>query len=141
MKSKKAQNTAEYAILISLVVAGIVAMQTYAQRALQARVRDSSDVMTSIVGNSDVHNAWTDVGGTALGATKQYEPYYLASNYETDRTDEEEKGTKGEEGFYLNAKSDRTRKGKQVTTYSENAVSNTEGIDWSQENLGTGKTE
>ena len=42
LKNKKAQNTAEYAILISLVVAGIIAMQTYAQRALQARVRDAS---------------------------------------------------------------------------------------------------
>ena len=42
IKNKKAQNTAEYAILISLVVAGIIAMQTYAQRALQARVRDAS---------------------------------------------------------------------------------------------------
>ena len=35
-KNKKAQNTAEYALLIALVIAGVVAMQTYAQRALQA---------------------------------------------------------------------------------------------------------
>jgi len=118
-KSKKAQNTAEYAILISLVVAGIVAMQTYAQRALQARVKDSSDVMTSIVGNSDVQSSWTDVGGNALGSTKQYEPYYLDSNYTTDRTDEETKGTAGTEGFFVNASSDRKREGKQSTTYNE----------------------
>ena len=30
MKNKKAQQTAEYALLISLVVAAIIAMQTYA---------------------------------------------------------------------------------------------------------------
>ena len=32
LKNRKAQNTAEYALLIALVVAGVIAMQTYAQR-------------------------------------------------------------------------------------------------------------
>ena len=67
VKNKKAQNTAEYAILISLVVAGIIAMQTYAQRALQARVRDAAHYL---------QNATND-----LGSTLQYEPYYLESAY------------------------------------------------------------
>ena len=73
IKNKKAQNTAEYAILISLVVAGIIAMQTYAQRALQARVRDASEFMTS--------------GTTLTGMdnTSQYEPYYLQSDYERQK--------------------------------------------------------
>ncbi len=73
IKNKKAQNTAEYAILISLVVAGIIAMQTYAQRALQARVRDASQ-----------HLATTT---NELGGAVQYEPYYLTSNYSIDRAD------------------------------------------------------
>ena len=67
IKNKKAQNTAEYAILISLVVAGIIAMQTYAQRALQARVRDAGQYLAT--------------ESAALGTTNQYEPYYLTTNY------------------------------------------------------------
>ncbi len=68
IKNKKAQNTAEYAILISLVVAGIIAMQTYAQRALQARVRDASLYLAN----------QTSLGGRN---SVQYEPYYLKTNY------------------------------------------------------------
>jgi len=77
IKNKKAQNTAEYAILISLVVAGIIAMQTYAQRALQARVKDASSFMTSV-----------NLGGSN---TAQYEPYYLSSDYNSDRSDSQTK--------------------------------------------------
>jgi hypothetical protein len=76
IKNKKAQNTAEYAILISLVVAGIIAMQTYAQRALQARVRDASGhLMTQTSGLGD--------------GELQYEPYYLTTNYKVDRNEAE----------------------------------------------------
>jgi uncharacterized membrane protein len=75
MKNKKAQNTAEYAILISLVVAGIIAMQTYAQRALQARVRGAAQYLEQQT--------------TDLGTTVQYEPYYLSTNYEVIRNEEE----------------------------------------------------
>ena len=47
LKNRKAQNTAEYALLIALVVAGVIAMQTYAQRALQARIRDAAQYMAT----------------------------------------------------------------------------------------------
>lgn len=73
IKNKKAQNTAEYAILISLVVAGIIAMQTYAQRALQARVRDASIYLADQTSD--------------LGTAQQYEPYYLESNYQVSHDD------------------------------------------------------
>ncbi len=72
IRNKKAQNTAEYAILISLVVAGIIAMQTYAQRALQARVRDAGTYLK---------NKTSD-----LGTSVQYEPYYLDTDYTIGRT-------------------------------------------------------
>ena len=75
LKSKKAQNTAEYAILISLVVAGIIAMQTYAQRALQARVRDAGQFLAAETAD--------------LGTTVQYEPYYLTTNYTVTRNESE----------------------------------------------------
>ena len=76
LKNKKAQNTAEYALLIALVVAGVIAMQTYAQRALQARVRDTSLFLTNQT--------------STLGTTNQYEPYYLSSNYAVDRASNEQ---------------------------------------------------
>lgn len=75
MKNKKAQNTAEYAILISLVIAGIIAMQTYAQRALQARVRDASRYLAE--------------EGELSDNTVQYEPYYLTTQYTVTRNESE----------------------------------------------------
>lgn len=68
-KNKKAQNTAEYAILIALVIAAAMAIQTYVKRGLQARVRDA--VIKYAEDTSD------------LGATSQYEPYYLKSDFTT----------------------------------------------------------
>jgi Flp pilus assembly pilin Flp len=73
IKNKKAQNTAEYAILISLVVAGIIAMQTYAQRALQGRVRDAALFLANTT--------------SSLGNTAQYEPYYLTTQYAVTRNE------------------------------------------------------
>lgn len=70
MKNKKAQNTAEYAILIALVIGAVVAMQTYAQRALQGRMRDASLQFVDETSN--------------LGTTAQYEPYYLNTAAQTD---------------------------------------------------------
>lgn len=70
-KNKKAQNTAEYAILIALVVGAVVAMQTYAQRALQGRLRDAA---VKFVGDT-----------SSLGETIQYEPYYLNQRTRADK--------------------------------------------------------
>lgn len=75
VKNKKAQNTAEYALLIALVVAAVIAMQTYAQRTLQARIRDASLYLVNKTGD--------------LGNTQQYEPYYLTTNYTITRTGDE----------------------------------------------------
>jgi uncharacterized protein (UPF0333 family) len=105
IKNKKAQNTAEYAILISLVVAGIIAMQTYAQRALQARVRDASIYLQN--------------QSSALGTAVQYEPYYLSTNYQVQRADDETQIlsstlTRQE----VNSVSMRMSGGQQRSTYS-----------------------
>jgi len=72
-KNKKGQSLLEYALLIALVVAAIIAMQLYAQRSIQARIFDSSG--TYLQGKS----------GAIVGATKQYEPYYVDTNYTTTR--------------------------------------------------------
>jgi hypothetical protein len=105
IKNKKAQNTAEYAILISLVVAGIIAMQTYAQRALQGRVRAASQFMT------------TQTNG--IGNTVQYEPYYLTTDYNviTDDT-----STQLYDNISTSTEQDtlttRKKQGSQVSSYS-----------------------
>lgn len=74
LRTKKAQTTAEYAILIGLVVAALVAMQTYVKRGLQGRVKDATDTFATQTTN--------------LGSTTQYEPYYLqqASNVASTST-------------------------------------------------------
>lgn len=54
MLIKKAQNTAEYAILIALVVGAAIGMQTYVKRGLQGRVKDSSrGLVETISGSTD----------------------------------------------------------------------------------------
>ncbi|MCP3685698.1 MAG: hypothetical protein GY861_23880 [bacterium] len=82
-KNKKAQNTAEYALLIALVVAAVIAMQTYAQRSLQSRIRGASDYMATHAGNM----TYKDSSGALQAGydTKQYEPYYLKQNYNIER--------------------------------------------------------
>lgn len=84
-KAIKGQSTAEYALLIALVVAAVIAMQTFAKRAIQARIFDASKFMVNET--------------SELGSTVQYEPYYLSSEYavtrdqeQTTRMDSEEDG-------------------------------------------------
>jgi hypothetical protein len=67
LRNRRAQTTAEYAILIGIVVAALVAMQTYVKRGLQAKIQ-------------------TGVG------TEQYEPYYLSSSFNTSSSASETKG-------------------------------------------------
>jgi len=60
---RKGQSTAEYAIVIGLVIAAALAMQVYVRRGIQAKMKDASD--------------YNDPSATAIGLkTKQYEPDY-----------------------------------------------------------------
>ena len=103
LKNKKAQNTAEYALLIALVIAGIVAMQQYAQRALQARVRDASQYMAGQT--------------NSLGSSKQYEPYYQSSNYQVQKDSVDKKVL--DEGLVASESGNsRIKSGEQKTTYN-----------------------
>lgn len=58
---RKGQSTAEYAIVIGLVVAAAVAMQVYVKRGLQGKVKDAVD--------------YNDPSATMLTG-RQYEPDY-----------------------------------------------------------------
>jgi len=44
---KRAQSTLEYALLIAVVVAVLIAMQTYMKRGLQGKMKDSTDSIGS----------------------------------------------------------------------------------------------
>lgn len=89
IRNKKAQNTAEYAILIALVIGGVVAMQTYAQRALNARLRTGSQYMANEIGNALF-------SGSSEYKTAQYEPYYSNSVEKTDKDSTVEYNQDGE---------------------------------------------
>ncbi len=108
LKGRLGQNTAEYALLIALVIAGIIAMQTYAQRSLQARVRDASQFMTTNPAGN----------GGVIGTTAQYEPYYQQQDYDVNRRSEET--TMQGNGLEASASAsnrERATGGRQTSTY------------------------
>lgn len=117
IRNRKAQQTAEYALLISLVVAAVIAMQTYAQRTIQARIRDASQYLTAQT--------------SGLGLTNQYEPYYLQSDYDIDRSDvKTERLDDSQVGGFFGIEQDQNRSrllgGSQTSAY--NAVGLNTGL-------------
>jgi Flp pilus assembly pilin Flp len=115
LKNRKAQNTAEYALLIALVVAGVIAMQTYAQRAMQGRIHDASVYLS----NNGGDKTNLPVG---LGNSVQYEPYYMKSSYNVASNSTENKRLAG--GLVgADSQNMRSRAGSQQTTY-DNQTSN-----------------
>lgn len=82
LRRTKAQSTAEYVIVLGLIVAAVIAMQTYVKRGFQGRIKDAVDY-TGQSGQS---------GEAVSFTTKQYEPYYLESQFASERssTDTEE---------------------------------------------------
>ncbi|MBI3601834.1 MAG: hypothetical protein HY209_02970 [Candidatus Omnitrophica bacterium] len=72
---------AEYTMTFFLVIAVVVAMTTYIQRSLQARIRDARHYMIAAVSNqcdANCMNATGLAGSNTIG--EQYEPYYAAVN-------------------------------------------------------------
>jgi hypothetical protein len=114
IKNKKAQQTAEYAILIALVVGAVIAMQTYAQRTIQARIRGASKYMASGAGES------TGLGQNILGTDLQYEPYYLDQQYDVTRDETTDQRTGAGQNLTSSSLLGRTRAsgGYQRTGYN-----------------------
>lgn len=75
LNKKRGQNTAEYAILIGVIVAAAIAMQIYVRRGMQARIKDAVDYSVTI----------DDDGENVFNST-QYEPYYMESSLATEST-------------------------------------------------------
>lgn len=80
--NKKAQSTAEYVIVLGLIVAAVMAMQTYIKRGFNGRIRDAVDFVDQ--GGQD-----TNVVQFQSGMASQYEPYYLSSNFKNKRASDE----------------------------------------------------
>ena len=72
-----AQSTAEFAIMLALVIGAVVAMQVYVRRALQARIKGATHFMQETMAAEH----------SAFGTEYQYEPYYSGedSAYETNQ--------------------------------------------------------
>ncbi len=111
-KNKNGQNTAEYALLIALVIAGVIAMQQYAQRSMQARIRDAGTYLTEKTAAQGLAS-----GGLTAKAAYQYEPYYQQSNFAVTRSQQENKRL-GEGLAAAEAQTNRTRTGQERTMYS-----------------------
>ena len=71
MRHQHGQATAEYAIVISVVIAFAIGMQLYSKRALQGKLKQVTDTYATRIGT----------GTEALVGTakQQYEPYYNAA--------------------------------------------------------------
>jgi len=93
LKSRKAQNTMEYALLIAVVIGVFSAMQLYTRRSLQAKLKSGMDTIhTQALAGSDVAGQ----SGALFGTANQYEPYYLtkgSSTYTTTSGEGTEVGT------------------------------------------------
>ena len=70
----KGQSTAEYAVVIGVIVAATVAMSQFIGRAAKGRTFDAAKYLVTQTRD--------------LGSTLQYEPYYLTSNFEVTREQE-----------------------------------------------------
>jgi len=109
LKNNKGQNTAEYAILIALVVGAAIAMQTYVKRGLQGGIKYGVDSLQK------------------TGGRPQYEPYYLVSSYNTTQgnytnTEETKSGGAVDRNFGTKTV---TRSGYQQMNYSSGNNSQT----------------
>ena len=107
-KRTRGQSTAEYAILIALVIAAMIAMQTYVKRGLQARTKDAIDYLAEQTGD--------------LGNTVQFEPQYLSSSFQVTRNQDQNFIMTNKEigGISTNAVTEikRASGGYQIQTYT-----------------------
>lgn len=98
---RKGQSTAEYAIVIGLVIAAIVAMQVYVKRGLQGKVKDAVD--------------YKDTGDTITGTTAQYEPYYAESTMASTQSMTDTEKTSAGGGVTRSVETEASRTGTQDT--------------------------
>lgn len=69
--SKKAQSTLEYAVLIGVLVAALVAMQTYLKRGYQGKLREGADQMGEQFSPGHTTYTYTTTSDTVSGEDVQ----------------------------------------------------------------------
>ena len=103
-RNQRGQSMAEYAIVLTVVIGAIVAMQLYVKRGLQGRVKDVTD------------NVGTGLKGIGKD-TNQYEPYYASSDFNVTQSQKsQDQYNKGGTVFRDTQKEDTTRTGSSSTT-------------------------
>ncbi len=80
-RMQQGQSIVEYAVLFVLVITAFAAMQVYAKRSLQARVKSGSDAVTRLSATIASKNDSTLT--SQFERLDQYEPYYAESSYQT----------------------------------------------------------
>ena len=78
-RKAKGQSTAEYAVVIAIVLGAVIGMQTFVKRGLQARYKVAADAMASVKGTNDLASFNSNLS--------QYEPYYAEQNIVTARSE------------------------------------------------------
>lgn len=97
LRKIRGQSTAEYAVVLSLVIAAVIGMQIYVKRSLSARVKAGADAFATAGAGQQF--SLTDSDGKIMTADykelKQYEPYYNESGYDTYSENVEQEHTGG----------------------------------------------
>lgn len=96
--AKKAQSTAEYAIVIALVIGAAIAMQVYVRRGMQGGIKFATDKLKS-----------SDDG------VGQYEPYYMQSETTSTRADVKSTEEFGAGGYVQRKTGELTAEGEKST--------------------------
>lgn len=80
LRIRKGQTVAEYAVLLSLVIAAALAIQVYVKRGIQARVKMGTDAYTSVT--ETITTGGEGAKSASFGTLSQYEPYYQETQYD-----------------------------------------------------------
>jgi len=88
MNNKGQSILSEYVMIFFVVIAALVAMTTFVQRSLEARVHDARNYMIDSVINSNVCDA-NCVAATGGAIGHEYEPYYALMNSSVQQNEAE----------------------------------------------------
>jgi len=123
MKLRKAQSMAEYAVLIAVFLAAIIAGQFYLKRAITGRMKSSSDsISTEQFGKGYLENSWSQASSyevTGTGATEHSRSTLAADISGTGIHSHINVGYVGGQVTYDNAQIDYNLKGGTGTIFNE----------------------
>ncbi|MDD5431570.1 MAG: hypothetical protein PHO70_01065 [Candidatus Omnitrophica bacterium] len=90
---KKGQSTLEYAILIGVIVAGLIAMQTYIKRGYEGKLRESADTMGKQYNPEDTtYNYTTSTSSLSTEVVSDSKTTTTIQNQTSNRTGNETVG-------------------------------------------------